>query len=60
VTQVVRNPKKLNSALNDIKDFVDSPHFKTKVGQKFTLQEFKKALEYSAAGCKNGNAVFTF
>ena len=59
-SETVRNPEKLNIALNAIKDFVHFPHFKTKVGHKFTLQEYKEALEYSVTGNKNGNAVFTF
>jgi len=59
-SEVVTNPDKLNDALNNIKQFVHLPHFKTNIGSKFTLQEYQEALGYSVKSNKNGNAVFVF
>ncbi len=59
-SETVRNSEKLRRAMDDIKNFVQLTHFKTKIGKQFTLQEYKEAVDYSVAGNKKGNAIFVF
>jgi NADPH2:quinone reductase len=60
INETVRNKEKLKIALDDIKDFVHLPHFKTEIGQLFALEEYKEALEYSTNLENKGKAVITF
>ena len=46
-TPTVQNPANLALALEEIGRFIDRPHFKTKVGKKFGLEEIEAALAFS-------------
>ena len=50
-TETVQNPEKLEKALNDLSKLIGMPHFKTKVGKKFRLEEYVEALNFIS---KNG------
>ncbi len=43
-TETVRNPEKLETALKDISELIYMPHFKTKIGKKFKLEDINEAL----------------
>ncbi len=55
-TRTVQDPQRLEQALQDISSIIDMPHFKTKTGKKFTLEEINDALLFSSDS-KNGKAV---
>jgi NADPH2:quinone reductase len=57
-TQTVRDPKLLEAALKVISGIIGMPHFKTNVGEKFTLKQFDKAIAYSPKG--TDKAVLSF
>ena len=59
-SETVKNQEKLKIALNAVKDFIHMPHFKTKIGREFALQDYKEAFEYSLSGNSRGNAIFKF
>jgi NADPH2:quinone reductase len=46
-TETVKNPEKLEKALKDIGELIHMPHFKTKTGKRFRLEEINDALIYS-------------
>ncbi|WP_419788772.1 zinc-binding dehydrogenase [Mucilaginibacter sp. X4EP1] len=45
-TETVKDPEKLEKALKDIGELIHMPHFKTKIGKKFRLEEIDEALKY--------------
>ena len=47
-TKTVQDPKKLNEALKDLHKIIRMPHFKTKIGKIFTLEEINAAMQYSS------------
>jgi NADPH2:quinone reductase len=47
-SQTVQNRALLEQAMKDISSFIHLPHFKTKAGQKFKLEDIKSALAYSS------------
>ena len=52
-SQTVQNPKQLEKALQDISAIIHMPYFKTKTGQKFTMEQIDQALSYvSGNGAK--------
>lgn len=46
-TPTVQDPASLARAIEEIGRFIDRPHFKTKVGKKFGLEEIEAALVFS-------------
>lgn len=46
-TETVKNPEKLEKALKDIGELIHMPHFKTKTGKRFRLEEIDAALAYN-------------
>jgi len=51
-TETVKNPEKLEKALKDIAEVIHMPHFKTKTGRKFQLEEINDALIYNPGNGK--------
>jgi len=52
-TKTVQDSNQLKDALAAISEIMHMPHFKTKIGRKFTLEEIKEALSYtSESGAK--------
>ncbi|MCK5468903.1 MAG: zinc-binding dehydrogenase [Cyclobacteriaceae bacterium] len=47
-SETVKDPKKLEEALNDLSEIIDRPHFKTKVGKIFKLKEIDDAIQFSS------------
>ncbi len=47
-TKTVQDPVNLEKALNEISRFIHQPHFKTRIGKKFTWEEFQEALLFSS------------
>jgi NADPH2:quinone reductase len=47
-TQTVRDPQQLEKALKEIGELIHMPHFKTKPGKKFRLEQINDALSFSA------------
>lgn len=47
-TKTVQNPKNLEEALKAISEIIHMPHFKTKTGKKFKLEEINDALLFSS------------
>jgi NADPH:quinone reductase-like Zn-dependent oxidoreductase len=47
-TKTVQNPVNLEKAINEISRFIHQPHFKTRIGKKFTLEEIQEALSFSS------------
>lgn len=47
-SETVQDPKKLEKALNNLSDIITMPHFKTKVGKIFKLEEINDALQFSS------------
>ena len=47
-TETVHDVDKLTTALKDLTKIIDMPHFKTKNGKTFKLNEFNKALKYKS------------
>ena len=54
-SETVQNPEKLEKALKDVGEIISMPHFKTKVGKTFRLEEYKEAMEFTSDG--GGKAV---
>jgi NADPH:quinone reductase len=54
-TATIQNPQLLQEALNDISRLLGTPHFKTKIGKKFSFDNIHEALKFS----DGGKAVFT-
>lgn len=57
-TDTVKNPENLEKALKEIGEIIHMPHFKTKIGKRFKLEEINEALAYKAE--KGGKAVLVF
>lgn len=57
-TETVSSPENLEQALKDISELIDRPHFKTKIGKWFKLEDINDALLYKAEG--GGKAVLSF
>lgn len=47
-TETVQNPQKLEQALKAISEMLHMPHFKTKAGKVFKLEEIGEALSFSS------------
>lgn len=47
-SETVQDPKKLEEALNDLSEIIARPHFKTKVGKLFKLEEINDAMQFSS------------
>ena len=45
-TKTVQSPQNLEKALKDISEIITMPHFKTKIGKKFKLEEINDALQF--------------
>ena len=45
-TETVKNPENLEKALKQIEELIHMPHFKTKTGKRFRLEEINDALTY--------------
>ena len=45
-TKTVQNSQNLEKALKDISEIIEMPHFKTKIGKKFKLEEINDALQF--------------
>jgi NADPH:quinone reductase len=58
MSATVKNDDKLEKALNEIGTLIHLPHFKTRIGKKFQLEEINEALAFKQKG--GGKAVFTF
>jgi len=56
-TETVKNPEKLEKALKDIGELIYLPHFKTKIGKRFRLEEIEDALAYSGSNGKKAVLV---
>jgi NADPH:quinone reductase-like Zn-dependent oxidoreductase len=46
-TKTVQNPQLLEKALQDISSIIHMPHFKTKTGRQFRLEEIQEALQFA-------------
>jgi len=51
-TETVKNPEKLAEAIKEISRLIHMPHFKTKIGKRFRLEEIEDALVYSGGNGK--------
>jgi len=47
-TATVQQPQQLAHALQDIREIIHMPHFATRIGQKFKLEEITEALQFSS------------
>ena len=47
-TETVKNNDKLEIALKDLSKIIDMPHFKTKVGKTYQLNEYAEALNFKS------------
>ncbi len=47
-SKTVQDPQRLEEALKDLALIIDMPHFKTKVGKRFTFEEIDEALRFSS------------
>lgn len=56
-SETVQDPKKLEEALKDLREIISMPHFKTKVGKIFKLEEINAAMQYSSDS--GGKAVLS-
>jgi NADPH:quinone reductase-like Zn-dependent oxidoreductase len=54
-TETVKDPKQLERALKEIGKLIHQPHFKTKIGKKFKLEEIGDAIGY--VSLNGGKAV---
>lgn len=54
-TETVKDPNKLAQALKEIGKLIHQPHFKTKIGQRFKLEEINEAISYVSVN--GGKAV---
>jgi NADPH2:quinone reductase len=57
-TETVLDPKQLAAALDEISEVIHMPHFKFKIGKKFSLDEIEQALAFTASNA--GKALLTF
>jgi NADPH:quinone reductase-like Zn-dependent oxidoreductase len=48
-SDTVRQPDRLEEALKEIGQLIHQPHFKTKLGMRFSMQEINEALSYQGA-----------
>lgn len=55
-TDTVQNPEKLEKALKEIAGFIHMPHFITKIGKRFRLEEIDEALLFKTVNGKK--AIF--
>ena len=51
-TETVKNPENLAKALKEITTLLHMPHFKTKTGKRFRLEEINDALNYAGGNGK--------
>ncbi|TWJ00657.1 NADPH:quinone reductase-like Zn-dependent oxidoreductase [Mucilaginibacter frigoritolerans] len=51
-TETVKNPENLEKAVKEISELIHLPHFKTKIGKRFRLEEIEDALAYSGGNGK--------
>ncbi|WP_184548171.1 Zn-dependent oxidoreductase [Mucilaginibacter sp. FT3.2] len=51
-TETVKNPENLAKALKEITKLLHMPHFKTKTGKRFRLEEINDALTYAGGNGK--------
>ena len=56
-TTTVQDPQNLEKALKDISGIIQMPHFKTRIGKKFRLEEINDALQFVSG--KGGRAVLS-
>jgi len=56
-TETVKDPEKLEKALKDIGELIHLPHFKTKNGKRFRLDEIEDALAYTGSSGKKAVLV---
>jgi NADPH2:quinone reductase len=54
-TETVKDPEKLALALKEIGKLIHQPHFKTKIGQRFQLEQINEAINY--VSINGGKAV---
>lgn len=54
-TETVKDSNKLAEALKEIGQLIHQPHFKTKIGQRFKLEEINEAISYVSGN--GGKAV---
>jgi len=54
------NQENLRSAMNDLRAFVDKPHFRIEAGKIFRPEEFKEAIDFAADPKNKDKAVFKF
>ena len=47
-SETVQNPENLEKALKDLSEIISMPHFKTKVGKTFRLEEVGEAMAYTS------------
>jgi NADPH2:quinone reductase len=57
-TNTVQNAENLEKALKDIGELIHLPHFKTKTGKRFKLEEINDALSFKSV--KGGKAILSF
>lgn len=57
-TDTVQNPQNLEKALKEIAEFIHMPHFITKTGKKFRLDEIDEALLFKTV--KGGKAILHY
>lgn len=50
MTETVKDPIQLENALEAIRKIIHQDHFKTRLGQRFTLQEINDAIAYKGEG----------
>jgi len=47
-TKTVQNTQSLEKALKDLSEIITMPHFKTKIGKTFKLEQINEALQFSS------------
>lgn len=47
-SKTVQNPQSLEKGLKDISELIHMPHFKTKTGEKYKLEQINDALQFSS------------
>ena len=45
---IVLDPEKLNNSLMGLSKIINQPHFKTKVGKKYKMEDINEAMRYSS------------
>ncbi len=56
-SKTVTDPAKLEEALKGLSEIMSMPHFKTKVGKTFKLEDIDAAIEFSSSGA--GKAIIS-